>query len=76
MKLVSREVVFEINKITKTNARPGDVIVMQLDMSSMSGSQIERYIKQLREAMEQVFPDNKVVVLDSEVTISIVTITP
>jgi hypothetical protein len=76
MKLVSREVVFDIDTISKTNVLKDDVIVITADLMKLPAAKAKEWSDAIKAGFQQVFPNNKVVVLDKSVTINIVTITP
>lgn len=73
--LTSRKVQDDLTKISKITLDPNDVLVIQPDLMNMTDTQRQKYIDAVRVGFGQIFPNNKIVVLDKSVDINIVTIT-
>lgn len=75
MKLTSRQLSVDNDDIKKTNVGPNDVIVVHADLLKLGTAQAKSWSDAIKAGFQQVFPNNKVVILDKSVTINIVTIT-
>jgi hypothetical protein len=76
MKLVSRDVTYDIEDLKKVTIGPDDVIIARIDVSSMNGAQRVQYAEAVAKVIGDTFPTNKVMVLNKDIAITIATITP
>ena len=76
MKLVSRDITYNIEDLNKITVGPDDVIIARLDMSSISAAQQVTYADAVGRVLGDTFPNNKVLVLNKNIDITIATVTP
>lgn len=74
MKLKVQDAVFDIEDIVKTTIGPDDVIIIRADLN-LNTTQRAQFTEALEAGAASVFPNNKVLVMDKSVIISIATIT-
>jgi hypothetical protein len=74
MKLKVQDAVFDIEDIVKTTIGPDDVIIIRVDLN-LNTAQRTQFVEALKAGVATAFPNNKVLVMDKSVTISIATIT-
>ncbi len=76
MKLVSRDVTYNIEDLNKVTVGPDDVIIARLDMTGINATQQVMYSESVGRVLGDTFPNNKVLVLNKNIAITIATITP
>jgi anthranilate phosphoribosyltransferase len=76
MKLVSRDVTYDLEDLKKVTIGPDDVIVARIDVTNLNSTQKVQYAEAVGKVLGDTFPANKVVVLNKDIAITIATITP
>lgn len=77
MKLVSRDVTYDIEDLKKITIGPDDVIIARVDMTNLSSSTLRvQFTEAVGKIIGAAFPTNKVLVLNKDIAITVATITP
>jgi hypothetical protein len=69
--LTTRRLTIDLDEIHKIQIEEDDVIIIQADMSTWSGTQRTNWIDAIQRGFKDVFPENKTVVLDKNIRITI-----
>jgi aminoglycoside N3'-acetyltransferase len=69
--LTTRRLTIDLDEIHKIQIEEDDVIIVQADMSAWSGTQRMNWIDAIQRGFKDVFPENKTVVLDKNIRITI-----
>lgn len=70
--MTSRKLQDDITRISKVSLDPGDVLIVQPDLKNLPASRAQEYADALRTGLSGVFPNNKIVVMDKSIDISII----
>lgn len=53
----------DITAVKAVSVKPGDVLVLEIDMGMMPPSQVTSHIEKVKMEVQQLFPSNKIMVL-------------